>query len=114
MDEPLSGLPARRFWSGKRVLLTGHTGFKGSWLALWLARLGAQVAGYALPPSTVPSLFELGCGSDIITSHIGDIRDDTALRSLIRNFEPEIVLHLAAQALVQHYFWFKISDQRAE
>jgi CDP-glucose 4,6-dehydratase len=101
MGEPLSGLPAKRFWSGKRVLLTGHTGFKGSWLAIWLARLGAQVAGYALPASTVPSLFELACGPDIITNHIGDIRDGTALRSLIRNFAPEIVLHPAAQALVR-------------
>src|SRR5437667_5608673 len=98
MGEALSGLPASPFWRGKRVLLTGHTGFKGSWLALWLARLGSHVAGYALPPSTIPNLFELARGSDIVTSHTGDIRDRQALGALIQTFAPEIVLHLAAQS----------------
>src|SRR5439155_3081476 len=71
------------------------------WLALWLARLGSHVAGYALPPSTIPNLFELARGSDIVTSHTGDIRDRQALGALIQTFAPEIVLHLAAQSLVR-------------
>lgn len=89
------------FWCGKRVLLTGHTGFKGGWLALWLKTLGAEVTGIALPPGTMPSLFELACVADGMASHFCDIRDAAALASIVRDARPEIVLHLAAQPLVR-------------
>lgn len=90
----------RSFWSGKRVLLTGHTGFKGGWLAIWLADMGAQVIGYALAPDTVPSLY-VSCGLDRkVESNIGDVRDIDRLAATVKDCEPEIVFHLAAQALV--------------
>jgi CDP-glucose 4,6-dehydratase len=89
------------FWRGKRVFITGHTGFKGAWLALWLADWGATVKGYALSPPTDPSLFdEIGLGG-IIESEIGDIRDYERISASIAAFKPEIVLHLAAQPLVR-------------
>ncbi|WP_114972563.1 CDP-glucose 4,6-dehydratase [Rhodoferax ferrireducens] len=94
-------LPRADFWHGKRVLLTGHTGFKGAWLALWLQRLGAEVTGIALPPATQPSLFALLGTKPWMPSHTCDIRDAQALKSLMRAARPEIVLHLAAQALVR-------------
>ena len=93
--------PNPDFWRGKRVLLTGHTGFKGSWLALWLQRLGAQVSGVALAPATSPHLFGLARVGASMTSHVCDIRDAPALAALVRASRPEIVLHLAAQALVR-------------
>jgi CDP-glucose 4,6-dehydratase len=89
------------FWQGKRVLITGHTGFKGGWLALWLIQLGAQVTGIALPPATKPNLFEVSRLSELIGSHFCDIRDGEALSKLVRSSQPEIVLHLAAQPLVR-------------
>jgi CDP-glucose 4,6-dehydratase len=89
------------FWRGKRVLITGHTGFKGGWLAIWLQRLDANVTGIALPPNTTPSLFELAQVTQGITSHICDIRDAQALAALINAAQPEIVFHLAAQPLVR-------------
>lgn len=89
------------FWRGKRVLLTGHTGFKGGWLALWLQRLGAHVTGVALPPNTAPNLFELARVSDRMESHYVDIRDAPALATRVSATRPEIVLHLAAQPLVR-------------
>ena len=89
------------FWSGKRVLLTGHTGFKGGWLALWLRRLGAEVTGIALPPSTSPSLFDLANVANQIKSHFCDIRDENALKKVVAAARPEIVFHLAAQPLVR-------------
>lgn len=89
------------FWRGKHVLLTGHTGFKGGWLALWLLRLGARVTGIALPPDTAPNLFEVARVSSGLASHFCDIRDAGALANLIRSAEPDIVLHLAAQPLVR-------------
>jgi CDP-glucose 4,6-dehydratase len=93
--------PQPGFWRGKRVLVTGHTGFKGAWLALWLQQLGAEVTGIALSPSTRPNLFELANVSAGIQSHFCDICDAQTLASLIKAAQPEIVLHLAAQALVR-------------
>lgn len=95
-----SARPSARFWAGKRVLLTGHTGFKGSWLSLWLEKLGAEVTGISLAPSTDPSLFSLA-QPKLAASHFHDIRDADTMRQLIEAAEPEIVLHLAAQALVR-------------
>ena len=94
-------LPDPDFWRGKRVLLTGHTGFKGAWLALWLHKLGADVIGISLAPTTQPSLFDLARVGDVSDSHLCDIRDATALATVVRNARPDIVLHLAAQALVR-------------
>lgn len=88
------------FWAGKRVLLTGHTGFKGSWLALWLHSLGAKVVGFALEPPTSPSLFELAGVSQGLDDRRGDLRDLSALLKTVADARPEIVLHLAAQPLV--------------
>ena len=89
------------FWQGKRVLLTGHTGFKGAWLALWLHKMGAEVIGVALPPCTEPSLFALLDKQPWINSQLCDIRDASALKSIVQAARPEIVFHLAAQALVR-------------
>ena len=93
------------FWSGKKVFITGHTGFKGSWLCLWLHKLGAEVHGYALSPPTQPSLFELAHVADLLTSHqIADIRDGVALSAAIQRAQPEIVVHMAAQPLVRESY----------
>jgi CDP-glucose 4,6-dehydratase len=92
------------FWQGKRVLLTGHTGFKGSWLSLWLQTMGAQVVGYALAPPTNPSLFEVAKVGKGMTNTIGDIRDLEHLRKVFAEHKPEIVIHMAAQALVRHSY----------
>lgn len=91
----------RTFWKGKRVFLTGHTGFKGSWLSLWLEDMGAVVKGYSLEPYTEPSLFKVAKVSSGIESEIGDIRDYDKLKSSINSFSPNIILHLAAQPLVR-------------
>jgi CDP-glucose 4,6-dehydratase len=91
---------ARDFWSGKRVLVTGHTGFKGSWLVLWLHALGAKVAGYALEPPTQPSLWQALALKET-RSEIADIRDLERLSRTFAEFRPEIVFHLAAQSLVR-------------
>ena len=90
-----------QFWSGRRVFLTGHTGFKGSWLSLWLQSLGAEVTGYSLAPNTNPSLFDVARVSEGMVSHIGDIRDGDHLEQAMQDSQPEIVLHLAAQPLVR-------------
>ena len=92
------------FWRGRRVFVTGHTGFKGSWLSLWLQRLGADVTGYALPPPTNPSLFEVarvGAGMQNIE---GDVRDINALRIAVEKFQPQIVIHMAAQSVVRQSY----------
>jgi CDP-glucose 4,6-dehydratase len=90
------------FWSGRRVLVTGHTGFKGSWLTLWLGSLGAEVTGLSTPPPTDPSLFALaGVTGDVARSLEIDVRDAEAVRAAVADASPEVVLHLAAQPLVR-------------
>jgi CDP-glucose 4,6-dehydratase len=92
---------SNEFWGGKRVFLTGHTGFKGSWLSIWLKQLGADVTGFALPPSTQPNLFEAARVAAGMTSVIGDIRDRAVLERALRDASPEIVIHMAAQPIVR-------------
>lgn len=88
-------------WRGRRVLVTGHTGFKGSWLSLWLHALGAEVTGFALPPPSEPSLFATARIDELIAHHEGDVRDMTALRAAVDASRPEAIFHLAAQPLVR-------------
>jgi CDP-glucose 4,6-dehydratase len=89
------------FWSAKRVLLTGHTGFKGSWASLWLTSAGARVTGFSLPPETSPSLYEVAGVGDGLQSITGDLRDLAAVEAAVKSAKPDIVLHMAAQALVR-------------
>lgn len=89
------------FWQSKRVLLTGHTGFKGSWLSIWLRSMGADICGVALPPSSNPSLFTEARLAKILKNEIIDIRDFEAVDKIFRSFKPEIVIHMAAQPLVR-------------
>ena len=101
-------MPDRSFWAGRRVLLTGHTGFKGSWLLLWLQQLGAQVWTYALEPEPGPNLFsqlaEFSPPGEGWLHQIGDLADLEALRRLVLSSQPEVVLHLAAQPLVRRSY----------
>lgn len=92
------------FWQGRRVLVTGHTGFKGAWLSLWLELMGAEVVGYALPPEPAPSMFELLAPWVGIQTVMGDIRDEAAVSDVLARSEPEIVVHLAAQSLVRRSY----------
>lgn len=94
----------KKFWQGKRVFITGHTGFKGSWLSLWLSEMGAIVKGYALPPPTNPSLFEEAKVDEVIVSQIGDIRDFETLQTSMEEFNPDVLFHLAAQPLVRQSY----------
>ncbi|MBE5202623.1 CDP-glucose 4,6-dehydratase [Pectobacterium sp. FL60-S17] len=89
------------FWQGKKVFVTGHTGFKGSWLCLWLQSMGAEVKGYALEAPTTPSIYQSACVEEGMSSEIGDIRDYQKMEDSIRAFGPEIVFHMAAQPLVR-------------
>lgn len=89
------------FWQGKKVFLTGHTGFKGSWLSLWLQSMGATVKGFALQPPTQPALFEQARVADGMESVIGDIRNLEAITSAMVSFNPDILIHMAAQPLVR-------------
>ena len=89
------------FWKQKAVLITGHTGFKGSWLSLWLQSKGANLIGYSLPPPTEPSLFKIAHVADNMKSIEGDIRDLDYFNSTIEKFKPEIVIHMAAQPIVR-------------
>lgn len=92
------------FWSGKKVFVTGHTGFKGGWLSLWLQHLGAQVTGFALSPPHKPNFFDSSRVGNGMSSIIGDIRDGEFLSKVIGNFKPEVVFHLAAQPLVRRSY----------
>ncbi len=92
----------KSFFQGKKLFITGHTGFKGSWLCLWLHRLGAEVHGYALGPPTNPSLFELARIAELLQSHqVADVRDGASLSAAMQRVRPEIVIHMAAQPLVR-------------
>jgi CDP-glucose 4,6-dehydratase len=92
------------FWRGRRVFLTGHTGFKGSWLSLWLQSLGTELTGFALAPPTNPSLFEEAHIATGMTSIVGDVRDLAALQAALHEAQPEIVIHMAAQPLVRYSY----------
>lgn len=91
----------KNFWDSKKVLVTGHTGFKGSWLSFWLKLLGAEVCGFSLPPNATPNLFDDLNLKNEIHSVFGDVRDLSLLNNTVREFKPEIVFHLAAQSLVR-------------
>lgn len=97
----VSALPSPDFWRGKRVFLTGHTGFKGTWARLWLAALGAEVFGYALPPDSTPALHTLVGGGDLAGETLADIREGAALGRALAAADPDIILHMAAQPLVR-------------
>ncbi|EDP67040.1 CDP-glucose 4,6-dehydratase [alpha proteobacterium BAL199] len=98
------GLPDRKRWNGRRVLLTGNTGFKGSWLTIWLNRLGADLLGLAQPPSLTPNLFDDARLGELIETRLVDLRDRDAVIDAVSAAKPEIVLHLAAQSLVGRAF----------
>jgi CDP-glucose 4,6-dehydratase len=103
MDSPKAqkfANPNPDFWQGKRVLLTGHTGFKGSWLSLWLQSMGAVVRGISLDPPTTPALFNVAQVAACMDHKVADIRDFEAIKPLVQSFKPEIVIHMAAQPLV--------------
>jgi len=105
LDPPRpDGAVSPEFWCGRRVLLTGHTGFKGAWLALWLKALGARVTGFALSVPTTPSLYELARVGEGIDSIDGDVRDFDALAEALAAARPEVVIHMAAQSLVRPSF----------
>ena len=93
-----------QFWHGKRVFITGHTGFKGSWLSLWLVHLGSSIKGYALEPVTSPSLFEVAQVKNLVDSQIGDIRDQDSLHKAMVDFNSDILIHMAAQPLVRYSY----------
>ncbi len=100
----VEGLGMKPFWAGKRILVTGHTGFKGGWLTLWLHRLGAKVLGISLPPETTPNLFTVAKVGESCESYFCDIRDVASVERHVKEFGPEIVFHLAAQPLVRRSY----------
>src|SRR5215470_12102714 len=89
-----------QFWRDRKVLITGHTGFKGSWLCLWLHRLGATVHGYSLPPPTEPSLYEQAAVGEVVEAVTGDIREQSKIADEIARIKPDIIMHLAARSVV--------------
>lgn len=97
----MENLVTPTFWSNRRVLITGHTGFKGGWLALWLSQLGARIHGFALPPATDPNLFQIAQVERHLVSILGDVRERQAVDSALSAANPEIIFHLAAQPLVK-------------
>ena len=92
------------FWAGRRVLVTGQTGFKGAWLCLWLERLGADVSAFALPPQTVPSLYQIASPWSGQRHHVVDLRNSPAVAMAVRNAAPDVIFHLAAQSLVRRSY----------
>jgi len=105
---PKIGMPDAVFWKGKKVLVTGHTGFKGGWLVIWLHRMGAQVSGLSMPPLTSPNLFELALADEVCDNYVCDLRDQAKVEQLVSKIKPEIVFHLAAQSLVRESYKFPI------
>lgn len=97
-------LALNAFWAGKKVFLTGHTGFKGGWLALWLQQLGADVRGYSLPAATTPALWNVAGLNREVAGYLADIRDAKALTEAVQAFQPDVVFHLAAQPLVREAY----------
>ncbi|HAU69002.1 MAG TPA: CDP-glucose 4,6-dehydratase [Gammaproteobacteria bacterium] len=104
MISNISHLPDAEFWQDKRVLVTGHTGFKGGWLTLWLQRMGAQVTGLSMAPVSDPNLFQLASIDSLCESVICDVRNQEGVSRVIGTAAPEIVLHLAAQSLVRESY----------
>ena len=100
----LENMVSINFWNGKRVLITGHTGFKGSWLSLWLNELNAEVFGYAFEPETNPSLYSQLKLSTLINNNFGDIRDTNSVANYILKVKPDVIIHMAAQPLVRHSY----------
>ena len=95
------GQTNKEFWRAKRVLLTGHTGFKGGWLSLWLQSMGVKLCGLALMPPTEPALFNVARVAEGMEHHVADIRNYAEVKSAMNDFKPEIVIHMAAQPLVR-------------
>lgn len=109
MSDMLAGQIHQEFWSGKKVFLTGHTGFKGGWLAVWLASMGAKVVGYSLEPTASPNLFTVAnIKMQCEHSFIGDIRNFASLKKSMEEANPDIVMHMAAQPLVRHSYIYPI------
>ena len=99
-----SGMINQDFWKGKKVFLTGHTGFKGSWMSIWLNQLGAEITGYSLDPPTNPSLFKEAEIEQLLNHNIGDVRDLENLKKIMIESNPDIVIHMAAQPLVRESY----------
>lgn len=102
----------KAFWKGKKVLITGHTGFKGTWISLWLNKLGAKVYGYALDPMTNPSMFNILDMPSIIDHQIGDVCDLEKFKSRINDIKPDIIIHMAAQPLVRYSYEYPVETYK--